>query len=485
MRNLLFVLQFIVLSIHIGWAAQDDAFDFNKVAAIKILPYTPITRINDTLDTGVSGVASQDQTSSFSSSSCFGRQYKSPDGKINEFNIGKTFSYITLDDYSKINQNNEIPFYMEQLVNYHKDFNDDKDDKNVLFVRMQLTVPLDSSTETVYEYFFGIFVSGGQDYLYGEIRELTGFPRTLPVCLNNCFIPPNSPVPLKDLPIFLKVKDLPISIKNSLESKILRLLWEDDDVKKHIKEYSLINEDEYVDLTKFLSENLYKKKVFNFLPKKSAEKQEGSEKKKFAPFSNKGTHLSKTIQKRTILALEGEESQETDETLISKKKNRKLPKQLPDSELPDSEIATYKTKIFRADLTQQLYGRPCYIDTKDGKACFGSGCESYFNQSEQAFLSWLEGSTNFGPSLNDLPHCYSLQPFPKKDTYKVSKIQIDLFSFLDICRYCRGTMSYMLGTRKMQDIFVSFFNKLEIQIEPLTKDVTKIFAFSYEKTGIE
>jgi hypothetical protein len=440
MKKILIILQFIVLSIHLGWAAEQDVFDPNKLAAIKILPYHPslyvLSEDNETLK--LKSLSNLPRPlSSTESSPRFGRPYTSMRGEPSEFKIGETFRYITQDEYSRVDPEKEAFSYMGSLINYHKDFND----KNVLIAQIQITTLDDKNSPIVYKYLFGAFVSGGQsNYTFGEIRKLTGVDQ-----------------------------NLPIPLKNSLESKFLRLLWEDKDTKKQIEQYSIISDNLELsneeNIQKLLSENIYSAKTLKI------------NNKKLAPINNNGLgRLEDIISLRLFSFPEGHVLR----TLLNN------PTTVPKSKELETSIKKDIVGLNREKLTQQVFGRPCYQNSGSIKACLNkaSDLEPCFNQSEQAFLTWLEKVDSLKNNFNELPHCYSPNPFPKEGNYSVSNIQVNLYSFLDICRYCRGTMAYMLGTGKMLDVFIKFFNKLGVELNP-KQDAIQIFAFSYENTGID
>lgn len=442
MKKILIILQFIVLSIHLGWAADQGVFNPDKLAAIKILPYHPslyvLSEDNETLNLKNLSDLSQPCIPT-ESSHRFGRPYTNTHGEPNEFKIGETFRYITQDEYSSVVSEKEAFSYIESLVNYHKDFNE----KNVLIVQIQITTLDDKDSPIVYKYLFGTFVSGGQsNYKFGEIRKLTGVDQ-----------------------------NIPIPLKNSLESKFLRLLWEDENTKEQIKQYSIIPDNFELsseeNIQKLLSENIYSTKTFKI------------NNKKFAPINNNGLgKLEDVIPSRLFSLPEEHEFR----TLLNN------PTKIPKSKELETSIKKDIVGLNRERLTQQVFGRPSYQNSGPIKACLNksSDLEPCFNQSEQAFLTWLEKVDSLKNNFNELPHCYSTNPFPKEGNYPVSNIQVNLYSFLDICRYCRGTMAYMLGTGKMLDIFKNFFYKLGVELTPnQQQDVIQIFAFSYENTGID
>lgn len=141
--------------------------------------------------------------------------------------------------------------------------------------------------------------------------------------------------------------------------------------------------------------------------------------------------------------------------------------------------------VNREKLTQQLFGRPSYKDSGPLKACLvkKSDLELCFNQAEQAWISLLESS--FEQNFNDLPHCYTTRPFltGAAHQYRASRVEINCYSFLDICRYCRGTFSHMMGSGKIHQTLSDFFSKLKVKVDFRGSEM-QMLAFSYERTDI-
>ncbi len=445
LKYLFVFLQSTILFAHIGWASEDakEKIDLSNVAVIKILPYRYVPS-----GSLIPSVAPLESLQTFNSETMYGRQYSSKKEEVNEYGIESTFSYLTSLEGATSGYDEAIKKFMPQLVSYHKSFNAEQgSNKNVLVVRMRMTE--ESSTEKAYEYFFGVFTSGKDNYRCGEIRNLTEVR-----------------------------SDLPGPLREEIEYQRFCELWTNEDVRTHLKEYSLISDDTPDIVSKeeaedVLSEGVYKTQVFQL-------RINGSTAKKLAPFSNNWS-------KKWIIDLKETMDLRLFEFPLNKELNLlfNAPTVSPSKAL---EVSMQKeiTGMQREELTQKLFGKPSYKDCESLKACLNekSDLAMCFNQSEQSFLSWLE-KTKFenNTDINGLPHCYATQPLVVGREYNISKIEIDLFSFLDICRYCRGTLAHMVGSGKMLHTVKDFFERLGIIINFTGKDID-ILAFSYEKTDI-
>ena len=352
---------------------------------------------------------------------------------------------------------------------------DPKSNKNVLFVRVRVTATIQSDGDSrsaggsavaggggaaaaerdgsdTYEYFFGICVSGGQKYRCGEVRDL------IPVG-----------------------KDLPLPLKSVLEHRGFRGLWGDGPVRHHLRVYSLIKDSvpdaltEADDVDALLTEGVYKTPLLRL-------GLVGGIVKKFATFSNGDLDLEKTIGARLFSFPR--------ESPLNALFNAPNPATVSgERALLGVSMHREVAGVNREKLTQELFGRPSYKESGFLKACLAkksekSDIELCFNQAEQAWLSLLEGS--FEQNFNELPHCYTTRPLLARAThqYRASRVEIDWYSFLDICRYCRGTFSHMMGSGKMQDLLIDFFKKLKVNITFSKATVIQGLAFSYEKTDI-
>lgn len=94
-------------------------------------------------------------------------------------------------------------------------------------------------------------------------------------------------------------------------------------------------------------------------------------------------------------------------------------------------------------------------DAAELKGCFEGNFGGCFTDSEQAWLDFLE---------NPRPHHIFFSP--NFDIQNAKTFQVRLFSYYDICRYCRGTLSYLFGSKYLNDLFFSFFKKLPDLMQP-------------------
>lgn len=113
---------------------------------------------------------------------------------------------------------------------------------------------------------------------------------------------------------------------------------------------------------------------------------------------------------------------------------------------------------------------------------FSIAHDRVFNQSEQAFLSFLDVVPD-----NYQDNC-SLQIPPETVSFSASKISVYFYSTQDVCRYCRGGLAYMLKEgiirTKIDTFFKRIYSKKKISTKILMTDdsLIKIFAFSNEET---
>lgn len=459
-------LVFLFVYIRVTLNGAEERFDPGKVSVIKILPY----HFNPDGAPDAAGPTAASETShKFNPAEHYGRPYTTTKGAPNEHNLGKTFAYITPGEI--VDSGADTVKYMQHVAAYHRTFNacdaDPKSNKNVLLVRICITATLqpdrrsgstcgstasggggaaEGDGSNTYEYFFGIFVSGGQKYRCGEVRDL---------------VPPS--------------KDLPLPLRSALECKSFRDLWGNESVRAQLRVYSLIKDrvpDAILledDVEELISEGIYKTPLLRL--------QLGGELKKFAPFSNVDVELEKTIGTR-LFSFPASHP-------LNAIFNAPNPATAAANGERALEVSMQRevTGVNREKLTQQLFGKPSYKDCGPLKACLAkkSDLELCFNQAEQAWVSLLEGS--FEQNINDLPHCYTTRPLLAGQQYRASRVTIDWYSFLDICRYCRGTFSHMIGSGKMHEMLSDFFGKLKVAVDFRGSDM-HMLAFSYEKTDI-
>ena len=484
MKRLHIVLQLvfslIYLSVAVEGAETEETFDPSKVTVIKILPYSfipiPFGAPETVGSTAASAVVSA-ADHEFKPTEHYGRPYTTTKKAPNEYGLGKIFAYVTKREIAESGREGDSVDLIRHVAAYHKTFNacdaDPKSNKNVLLVRIRVTATIQSDRGSgsacgsaasgsggaaavgdsdTYEYFFGICVSGGQKYRCGEVRDL------IPVG-----------------------KDLPLPLKSVLEHRGFRGLWGDGPVRHHLRMYSLIKDSvpdaltEADDVDALLTEGVYKTPLLRL-------RFAGGVVKKFATFSNGDLDLEKTIGAR-LFSFPREQT-------LNAIFNAPNPAAIS-GERALLEVSMHRevAGVNREKLTQELFGRPSYKESGSLKSCLAkksekSDIELCFNQAEQAWLSLLEG--NFEQNFNELPHCYTTRPLLAEVTYqyRASRVEIDWYSFLDICRYCRGTFSHMMGSGKMQYMLIDFFKKLKVNITFSKATVIQGLAFSYEKTDI-
>lgn len=228
------VFSLIYLSVTIEGAEAGEAFDPSKVTVIKILPYTFVPfGVPETVGSTAASAVVSAAGHEFKPTEHYGRPYTTTKGAPNEYNLGKTFDYVTRAEITGYSGDDTIEL-MRHVVSYHKTFNacdvDPKSNKNVLLVKIRVTASAQTESRgtggstagvggggaaamdgsDTYEYFFGIFVSGGQKYRCGEVKDLISVS-----------------------------KDLPPPLKSVLERKGFQGLWEDVRIRFQLRVYSL------------------------------------------------------------------------------------------------------------------------------------------------------------------------------------------------------------------------------------------------------
>jgi hypothetical protein len=109
---------------------------------------------------------------------------------------------------------------------------------------------------------------------------------------------------------------------------------------------------------------------------------------------------------------------------------------------------------------------------------FEEACGIVFNQSEQAFLSFLKKS-----SQENYKALKSLPPTLGNDQHDITHIRLNLYSTYDICHYCRGTLAYMLYNGTLKENIRDFFRQQTINLN-LNQSDFQIYAFSNKSTDI-
>jgi hypothetical protein len=127
----------------------------------------------------------------------------------------------------------------------------------------------------------------------------------------------------------------------------------------------------------------------------------------------------------------------------------------------------------------------CSLAERFGKTVDETGedvaYQSVFGQSEQAFLSFLESSDK------DKMNLHSIMPDLKEgDESKTYDVDLFFYSTKDICRYCRGTLAYLLYSSKLKVMMQRTLRSSSFKDDPrlsedrpsdLIKNI-RLFAFS-------
>jgi hypothetical protein len=99
-------------------------------------------------------------------------------------------------------------------------------------------------------------------------------------------------------------------------------------------------------------------------------------------------------------------------------------------------------------LCHNLFGHEAF-NTPDKKGCFTGVFKDCFAHSEQAFLNFLENPSPFHVAFSK-----------KFDIRQATHFNVNLFSYRDICRYCRGTFSHLHSTQQLKRILIDFYQSL-------------------------
>jgi len=452
-------MQLIIFSISLVQAAQDLA-----LAAIEICPYSDNPKLynynpefSEKRREMLEGLYGYDPGQ-------HNRRYLNSKGEPNEYNLGETFLYLTKEEAES---KYEAQTYMDQFAPYFKAFNEEqgsqKGDRNVLFVRMLIII---SGHQVLADYLFGVFVSGGDEYKCGSIKHI--------ISSEKLHVP------------------LPVSIKSIMERDSLYRLLKDQRMVDSLKKYSSVS-GELLDMAKMLFD---KKKTPVEQPleqKESLSEEEVIEAVISGDIYNTSIFEVESVGKKLvpisnlpfgdIKALKdgiAERIFTTKEAKAGKKKGKH----------PKSEIEDQHDSLRKALLTNALYGQPCYLGDN---SCFGNQSKMagiYFNQSEQAYISWLKrAGSGQGRPIVELQQNFvqKTQPLDSYNAtpYNIEEAQIHLYSYLDICRYGRGTMACMLGNGEMTVLLNDFFTQgLKIKLSEGGVKNVRIFAFSCKGTDV-
>lgn len=135
----------------------------------------------------------------------------------------------------------------------------------------------------------------------------------------------------------------------------------------------------------------------------------------------------------------------------------------------------------REIIAQRLFERSHSKDYGTLKSCLAGGFNECFKQSEQAFLSCLEDPES-GMYIPPSPPFLPAGVGGDERSVVVQSVDLYLYSYLDICRICRGTMSHMLFTKKINKSIESFLEKISPDITFGENYTLKILAFGHKVT---
>lgn len=144
----------------------------------------------------------------------------------------------------------------------------------------------------------------------------------------------------------------------------------------------------------------------------------------------------------------------------------------------------------RNDFCLKMFGQPAYFKLNNTfcRVCFGEDLNTCFDQSEQSWLNFLTETIEEIDLSKGNDYFCPIKPLFLEDSetymhtkYDVENIDINLYSCLDICRYCRGTMSYMLVNKNLKKIIQEFFER---GCEEFSLNSLKLFAYSNVETKI-
>lgn len=146
----------------------------------------------------------------------------------------------------------------------------------------------------------------------------------------------------------------------------------------------------------------------------------------------------------------------------------------------------------RSRFTERMFGRSAYChfinETGDDKVCFIDDVDFCFCQSEQSFMSFLEDENEdeeplFEGSIAERSHIVLGGALPKDTPVQIANIRIDMYSTLDICRYCRGTFSHMLENGKLKRTLATFFQRRGVTGLDINNALLEMYAFSNNETN--
>ena len=146
----------------------------------------------------------------------------------------------------------------------------------------------------------------------------------------------------------------------------------------------------------------------------------------------------------------------------------------------------------RSRFTARMFGRSAYChfvkETGDDKVCFIDDVDFCFCQSEQLFMSFLEDADEnekplFYGSVSERAHELLGRALPRDVLITAKEIRIDMYSTLDICRYCRGTFSHILQNNRLKRTLDSFFKRRGVNGLNINDATLTMYAFSNNQTN--
>ncbi|HCI48502.1 MAG: hypothetical protein A2621_01570 [Alphaproteobacteria bacterium RIFCSPHIGHO2_01_FULL_41_14] len=125
--------------------------------------------------------------------------------------------------------------------------------------------------------------------------------------------------------------------------------------------------------------------------------------------------------------------------------------------------------ISREGICRNLFDSSAYLEdslppklTTSNPRCFLEKRSCAFGDSEQAFIEYLKNIEGSLSPRRNMPHIQFDTPGNDTTITNLTKVSLDLYSYLDVCRFCRGTLSCMLHNGKMADIIGNFLIKAGI-----------------------
>lgn len=429
-RRFLFLILFSWLGgVHASYVDQSH-IDPNHVACIQILPIT-LQSLQEV------DVHTPKQESAYKEEVHFAR-YAPREGQVNnknlnEYGLGHTFQYVNKSELPESAIPQEVLTYLSALRDLAPDYVGERNNfRNLLFSR----VDFESDQESLASCYLGFFISGNERYSistkkYGEVQADDLFNGVM--AFDSCTKLPS---------------DISAGFKNELQTEWRAKFFATDTLNR----YSVIGN--YEDMDPKPKVTVYQKRVLE-LPI-------GQVKKRFfAPLTVSDRAAGIKLRDVIMNRLYGE--------LFDR-----LPGIL---HLEGGSISTgyhlfdetfQNTKDFLDDPFLGFKGKG-YID-------------SMFAQSEQAFLNLLDdffatdsqfSDSYFFPSFS--PNFLEILTSQGLNNPINFHCKLTFYSFLDICKYCRGTLSLVSGNSYLKERFEDMLNKfIRKKLEDIAQDTDNI-----------